>query len=244
MDEAVEGLIKVVKPDYLCCDQGWHLPAMVNSGVPYGFVCSASPLMLNLEGFPRMGSDCRMDDPEYMAKFNAEFEPHRLAMRGHLFEYLKKRGTKYDHERLPIDQARSDHFSVYSYPREIDYYNEELRTKYKLLQIDSPLSASRVPKPFELPKEFADLPEKTIVYVSLGSMFSLYVHVIQRLVDMLDKLPYKYIVSKGMNGDKLKFPSAKFIGENYVDQLAVLQVSHAIISHGRSFKTFEDLFKL
>lgn len=64
-------------------------------------------------------------------------------------------------------------------------------------------------------------------------MFSLYVHLIQRLVDLLDKLPYKFIVSKGAYGDQLKFPSAKFIGENFVDQLAVLQVSQAIISHGK-----------
>lgn len=69
-------------------------------------------------------------------------------------------------------------------------------------------------------------------------LLSLYVHLIQRLVDMLDKLPYKFIVSKGLNGDQLKFPSAKFIGENFVDQLAVLQVSDAIISHGKRLKAF------
>ena len=129
--------------------------------------------MINLEGFPRMGSDCRMDDPEYMARFNEQFDPHWNEMKSQLLELLKSRGAKiYDHQQIPIEQARSDHLSLYAYAREIDYYNEELRKKYKLLQIDSPLSASRVPKPFELPEEFANLPEKTIVYVSLGSMFS------------------------------------------------------------------------
>lgn len=57
-------------------------------------------------------------------------------------------------------------------------------------------------------------------------------HRLQDLVDVLDKLPYKYIVSKGPNGDNLKFPSKKFIGENFIDQLAVLQQADAMIAHG------------
>ena len=171
IDEPAERLIKEIKPDFLACDQVWHLPAMINSGIPYGFICSASPLMLNLDGFPKMGSDCRMDDPEHLARFNEQFEPHYIKIRDQLLEILKKRDAKYDHERIPIDQARSDHLSLYSYPREIDYFSEELRAQNKLLQIDSPLSASRIPKPYELPEEFAKRPEKTIVYLSLGSLF-------------------------------------------------------------------------
>ena len=120
-------------------------------------------------------------------------------------------------------------------------------------QIDTPIHAERIPKPFELPSEFAKLPGK-IIYVSLGSLFSAYTYIIQRLCDILEKLPYKYIVSKGKkfyfffqkknlipisisskgpNGDTLKFPSNKFIGENFVNQLAVLQVVDGMIAHGK-----------
>ena len=117
-------------------------------------------------------------------------------------------------------------------------------------QIDSPLFPERIPKPFELPSEFAKLPGK-IIFVSLGSLFSAYTYLLQRLCDILEKLPYKYIVSKGKNclnffkkiysnfssegpnGDGLKFPSNKFIGENFVNQLAVLQVADAMIAHGK-----------
>ena len=46
---------------------------------------------------------------------------------------------------------------------------------------------------------------------------------LQRLVDILDKISnVKFIVSKGINGDKLKFPSNRFIGENFVDQVGSL----------------------
>ena len=43
-------------------------------------------------------------------------------------------------------------------------------------------------------------------------------------------------VSKGPNGDKLIFPSNRFIGENYINQLGVLQTVAAnngcMIAHG------------
>src|SRR4051812_31975455 len=110
---------------------------MLKSGTPYGFVCSASPLMLNLDGFPRMGSECRSDDPEAIRKFEEELEPFRIEMRNALNKEVEKRGAKCDPEK--IDKPVTEHPSIYSYPKEIDYYNEELQTKFHLLQIDSPL---------------------------------------------------------------------------------------------------------
>ena len=115
-------------------------------------------------------------------------------MRKTLLEFCEKRGAKFNSQE--IEKIRSDHFSVYCYPSVVDYYSEDIKISNKLMQIDSPLYPQRVPKPFELPEAFAKLPGK-IVYVSLGSLFSIYTHLLQRLIDVLEKLPYKYIVSKG-----------------------------------------------
>lgn len=115
--------------------------------------------------------------------------------------------------------------------QEVDYFSNEIKQKYRLLQIDTPLYADKIPKPFVLPEDFKNLPGK-LIYVSFGSLFSNYVDKIQQLVDILEQLPHKYVVSKGFYGDQLRFPSNKFIGENYVDQLAVLQVADLMIAHG------------
>lgn len=114
-----------------------------------------------------------------------------------------------------------------------DYYaGSELQSKYNLWQVDTPLGEDRVPKPFEMPDEFAKLPGK-IVYFSFGTVFGFYEQYIQRVLDALDKLPdCKFIISKGQNGDKIKFPSNKFYGENWIDQLAVLQIADLMIGHG------------
>ena len=45
-----------------------------------------------------------------------------------------------------------------------------------------------------------------------------------------------------MKGHDLKFPSNKFIGENYVDQLAVLQVVDGMIAHGGNNTFCETMY--
>ena len=65
-------------------------------------------------------------------------------------------------------------------------------------------------------------------------MFSQYTSLLQRLVDILETMPeYRYIVSKGPRGDQIKLPdNARFYGENYINQLGVLQVVDGMIAHG------------
>ena len=171
-----------------------------------------------------------MDEKEKIRKFRDQFVNCKQNISSYLHRQFEERGKKYEKD-LPIDLPLSEHFSLYSFPLEIDYYDEKVREQHRLWQIDSPLFKERIPKPFEPPEHFASLPGK-IIYLSLGSGFSAYTHLLQRLVDSLDKLPYKYIVSKGPNGDRLKFPSSKFIGENYLNQLAVLQITDLMLGHG------------
>lgn len=73
------------------------------------------------------------------------------------------------------------------------------------------------------------------MFYLLGTMFSGFSNLLQRLLDTLERLPYKYIVSKGRNGDQVKLPSERFIGSNHVNQLAVLQVCEAAICHGEEY---------
>lgn len=187
--------------------------------------------MIDLDGFPQIGSDCGVDEKERIKKFDEQFLDCRDGVREHLHDLFEKRGTKFYKENVQIDQILSDHLSVYCYPREIDYFDDKIREKFNLYQIDSPLITKRIPKPYELPEDFKNISGKTI-YISFGTLYSNFTDRLQNLVDILDKLPYKYIVSKGLYGDRLKFPSNKFIGENHVDQLAVLQVVDGMIAHG------------
>lgn len=51
---------------------------------------------------------------------------------------------------------------------ELDYFSEEIKEKFNLWQIDTPLFPERIPAPYVLPKSFKALPGK-IIYLSLGT---------------------------------------------------------------------------
>ena len=176
-------------------------------------------------------SDVGVNEKEKIAEFKHGFSECRRKCVDQLYKRFKERGFKYE-GRFPIDAPLSDDFpTIYSYPEELDYFSEETKSEYNLWQIDGAILKNQIPKPFELPSDFASLPGK-LIYISLGTCFSVYINRFQKLIDMLETLPYKYIVSKGPDGEKLKFPSNKFIGENHVDQLAVLQIVDGMITHG------------
>lgn len=56
-DANTEKLIKEIAPDFLLCDQNFHLPAILNCKIPYAFICSYNPLFFAInESLPKMGS--------------------------------------------------------------------------------------------------------------------------------------------------------------------------------------------
>uniref|UniRef100_A0AAN0LVX7 UDP-glycosyltransferase n=1 Tax=Polyphagotarsonemus latus TaxID=1204166 RepID=A0AAN0LVX7_9ACAR len=231
--------IKIINPDFILCDQVVHLPAMLEHNIPHGFIISTNPSGLKIDGFPYFGSDAGLDEKDKIKKFNDEFSSFEKKFIKFLNDLFERRNVKIP-ENLRINLPRSDNLSIYCYPKELDYYNDEIKNEFNLIQVDSPVVSSRIPLPYQLPEEFLNLPGK-IIYVSLGTLFSCFESKIQKLIDTLANLPYKYIVSKGPNGDKIKFPNNRFIGENYINQLAVLQVVDMMIAHGGN-NTFTECF--
>ena len=211
---------------------------MTYGGCPFGYIISTNPLVLTIDGLPKYGYDCGANEKEKIQVYDRTFYQVRERVVADLHKFYERRGLKYEKD-TPIDFPVSDHMSIYSFPQELDYFSDELRAKYNLWQVDCPLFAERVPEPYKLPEEFAALPGR-LVYLSLGSLFSAYTHRLQKIVDVLSdsvQFPnYKYIVSKGPNGDKLVLPSERFIGENYIDQLGVLRLlasaGGVTITHG------------
>lgn len=185
---------------------------MLYGGCPFGYLISTNPLVLSIDGFPKFGYDCGVGETDKIRSYDKKFQVTRERYCADLYRFYERRGLKYEGHDYPIDFPVSDHMTIYSYPSELDYFSDELKSKYKLWQIDTPLFPEKVTKPYKLPEKFAALPGK-IIFVSLGSLFSAYTHRLQELVDVLEKFPnYKYIVSKGPNGDKLVMPSERFIG--------------------------------
>ena len=54
-----------------------------------------------------------------------------------------------------------------------------------------------------------------------------------KMIEILSELPHRFILSKGVIGHEYEaIMGDNMAGENYIDQLAVLQSVSMIISHG------------
>ncbi len=70
-----------------------------------------------------------------------------------------------------------------------------------------------------------------LVYVSLGSMGSVNLVLMRRLISVLGKTPHKYIVSKGHLHEHLKLEQ-NMTGGRYLPQVELLGHVDLVITHG------------
>jgi UDP:flavonoid glycosyltransferase YjiC (YdhE family) len=89
----------------------------------------------------------------------------------------------------------------------------------------------------------ADLPDGDgpLVYLSLGSLGSADVGLMQGLIDALGSSPYRVIVSMGPRSDELKLAS-NMVGEEFLPQTQVLPLVDVVITHGGNNTVVESLY--
>ena len=82
-------------------------------------------------------------------------------------------------------------------------------------------------------------PIGALIYLSLGSLGSADVELMQRLIDVLGRTPHRYIVSKGPLHDTFDLP-ANMWGAQQVPQTNVLPEVDLVITHGGNNTTTES----
>jgi hypothetical protein len=136
--------------------------------VNYGFIASTNPGIFLLDDYPLFGSDAGINDKEEIEKFKIGFSDCRRRCIEELYKKYEQRGIKYVSREFPVDAPLSHIFpTIYTYPKCIDYFSDETKSKYNLWRIDSALLKENIPEPFVYPEHFESLPGETI-YVSLG----------------------------------------------------------------------------
>ena len=113
------------------------------------------------------------------------------------------------------------------YPDEVDYPRARPLGDH-WLNLQS--SVRTTDAPWELPPVLAER-EGPLVYLSLGSLGSADVELMQRLVDTLADAPWRVIVSKGPQHELLRLPDT-MAGEEFLPQTSILPQVDAVITHG------------
>jgi MGT family glycosyltransferase len=129
---------------------------------------------------------------------------------------------------------RSPDLNMYLYPAEADYARAApLGDDWH--RLDSCVRAAE--HAFELPEALKDGPG-ALIYLSLGSLASADVALMERLVEVLAEVPHRFIVSKGPQHDQYQLAD-NMSGEEFLPQPAILPMVDLVITHGGNNTTTE-----
>ncbi|MEO5885156.1 MAG: nucleotide disphospho-sugar-binding domain-containing protein, partial [Candidatus Limnocylindrales bacterium] len=216
-------------PDVIVEDNVVGFPAIAASGRPWVRIVSCSPLEVKdarlapfSSGFPAADTrewpafleEVRRTHGEMWTDFDAFYREHGDS------------GLAYG-DLGPDFIAESPYLNLYSYPTEADYARAvPLGPTWH--RLDSTVRGADAA--WELPDRLAER-DGALIYLSLGSLGSADVGLMQRLVDLLATTEHRVIVSKGPLADEITLHDNQ-VGEAFLPQPAILPQVDLVITHG------------
>ena len=178
--------------------------------------------LISILGLP---SNDRSGWDEFREKFNKTFKKDVRFFQNKLNKHFGYPEVN-ENQFLPL----SPHLNFYGYPKELDY-TDIVPLPDNFIQLDA--YCRETPEPFELPEQFKSKldPKDKLIYLSLGSMGSIDVDLMKRIVQALSKTPYKYIVSKGTLHEEYDLADNMW-GEAFLPQIRILPLVDMVITHG------------
>jgi MGT family glycosyltransferase len=232
VEDQLQAILDRARPDVIVEDNVVGFAALVTHGAPFVRIMSCNPLEMRGPDIPPTFSGYPSDDRTGWQAFRAEFDrSHRELWTG-FDEWMRSHGTPALPELEFIHS--SEVLNLYLYPAEVDYVDRRpLPSTWH--RLDSSVRATD--EPFELPDELRD-GSGGLVYLSLGSLASGDVELMQRLVTVLSATPHRYIVSKGPLHAEYELADNMW-GAPSVPQTNVLPLVDLVITHGGNNTTTE-----
>jgi MGT family glycosyltransferase len=235
VDDRLLEIFDEVGPDVIVQDNVVAFPAIHACGRPWVRIVSCNPTELRDADVPPTFSGYPVDDRSEWKEFAEEYERSHEASWADFDDFGRSRGAP-ALEHLEFVHV-SEWCNLYLFPVEADY-RRAVPLPSTFHRLDSCVRSSRAS--FVLPDALrADSrPGSRLVYLSLGSLGSADVALMQRLVDVLGATDHRVIVSKGPQADLIELP-AHMWGAEFVPQPAILPLVDIVITHGGNNTTTE-----
>jgi MGT family glycosyltransferase len=233
-DDRLREIFGELEPDVVVEDNVCSFAAIPASGVPWVRIASCNPLEMKDPGLPPTFSGYATDDPSGWAGFAAEYRRALGPVHAGFDAYCRERGAP----GLPGTELihESPYLNLYLYPDELDYARTEpLASTWHNLQT----SVRTTDAPWQPPAELAS-GDGALVYLSLGSLGSGDVALMQRLIDVLGATRHRVIVSLGPRHDELRL-SGTMAGAEFLPQASLLPQVDLVVTHGGNNTTTECL---
>jgi MGT family glycosyltransferase len=231
-DPRLAEIFEELNPDVIVQDNVVSFPAISASGRPWVRIASCNPLEMKDPDLPPTFSGYATADRAGWNEFRAEYA-HRVGETQAKFsEFCIERGAG------PLPDLEFIHESpflnLYLYPVELDYpRHHTLPPTWHNLE-----TSVRTTDAAWDPPERRD---QALIYVSLGSLGSADVALMERLVDVLSRTPHRYVVSKGPQHETYEL-AANMTGSEFLPQTSILPHVDLVITHGGNNTTTECMF--
>jgi MGT family glycosyltransferase len=226
-------IIDELAPDVIVEDNVVSFPALAANGRPWVRIVSCNPLEMPDPALAPVFSGYPESDRSAWAAFREEFRSTHAELHASFDEFRREAGAPPLPELEFMDS--SPYLNLYGYPDEVDYRRERpLDPTWRNVQ-----TSVRTSEAWELPEHLRD-GAGALLYLSLGSLGSADVELMQRLVDILGETRHRVVVSKGPLADQIQLHD-NMCGEGYLPQPSILPQVDLVITHGGNNTTCEAL---
>jgi len=224
------------RPDVIVEDNVVSFPALLTADGAFVRIVSCNPLEVRGDGVAPVFSGYPADDRSGWADFLAEFDRTHAETWAAFDAWCQEQGAP---PLAPRDFVHtSPHANLYVYPAELDYVDRRpLDDTWH--RIDS--SVRETDEHYVLPPEVADRPvDSALLYLSLGSLGSADIALMQRLIDVLATTRHRVIVSMGPRADELRLAD-NMTGAATLPQTTLMPQVDLVITHGGNNTTTEAM---
>lgn len=221
-------------PDVIVEDNVVCFPALLTHDAPFVRIASCNPLEMKGANVPPTFSGYPSADQSNWAEFRAEYDRVIRPLWNDFNAWVVDQGAPAlpDLEFMP----ESRDLNLYLYPEVADYADQRpLHDRW--FRLDS--SVRETEQPFELPPHLRG-GQSPLIYLSLGSLGSADIDLMQRLVDCLAQTSYRVVVSKGPRHDEIELAENMW-GAEMVPQTRVIPHADLVITHGGNNTITETL---
>jgi MGT family glycosyltransferase len=230
VDDRLREIFGELEPDVIVEDNVVAFPAVPASGRPWVRIVSCNPLELKDPALPPTFSGYPTGDPAVWDEFRERYRELHEPLQAEFSAFCEERGAP------PLPELEFIHESpflnLYLYPAEADYRRSQpLDNRWH--RLDSCVRA--VDDAFERPPG-----NGALLYVSLGSLGSADVELMNRLVAALAETPHRYLVSKGPQHELIVL-APNMTGAEFLPQPAILPHVDLVITHGGNNTVTESI---
>jgi UDP:flavonoid glycosyltransferase YjiC (YdhE family) len=229
VDDRLRKILDELAPDAVVEDNVVAFPALPASRRPWVRIASCNPAELKDPLIPPFSSGYPSADCSAWPAFLEEVERTHREMWSEFDAFCRERGapgltwTELGPDFIP----ESPWLNLYLYPHEVDYRRARpLGPTWH--QLES--SVRETPERWALPEHLARR-DGALVYLSLGSLGSADVELMQRLVDVLAETRHRVIVSMGPLADQIRLAD-NMTGAASLPQPAILPLVDLVVTHG------------